>query len=110
MTTLKLSGVTFNDRQKTLATLAMGQEYDFIPQFIIEHQKNNPYDKNAVLVSVMFPKGEVEELGFIPKDFNQQLATLLDANLQPIYVTNFRIYGGENGKNYGVSITLNVEI
>lgn len=92
---LKLSGVTFDNRQRTISKLEIGET------LFLVRESNNQYDKNAVLVKT---KNDAD-VGYIPAAYNYDIARNLDSG--KIYeVKVSAITGGGIGMNYGINIFL----
>lgn len=64
--TTKVVGVTFDDRQEVLASIAKGD--DELELVYLEHEPTNPYDKYAIAVRGVLREGEkVVGLGYLAK-------------------------------------------
>ena len=91
---MKVAGVTFGGRQRTVARLKSGQELVFIPE------PSNPYDNHAV--NVCTTGGE--QIGYVAKEHNYQIFCNLmnKTGSYKVYVSN--VTGGGMGSNYGCNI------
>lgn len=67
----------------------------------LEHESDNPYDKNAIKVFFEF-----DHIGYINKDIAKELASLVDQ--QRAEAELCEITGGENGKSFGCNILIRV--
>lgn len=112
---LNLAGVTFpcirgGKRQDKIAALVkhIGMKLDLVPE------PDNQYDAHAIRVDA-----DGVDIGYIPKKSTawvelgkptridrDNLNEVLGAYLGPLSATLHGIYGGYNGKSYGVSIKL----
>jgi len=90
---LKIAGVTYGDRQKTISQLKVGQELKLV------REPNNPYDSKAIAVKTLDDK----QVGYIPSLNNSQMAFNLDHG-QRYKVTVSVITGGGIGLSYGCNI------
>jgi single-stranded-DNA-specific exonuclease len=89
----KLVGVTFEGRQLVIRNLRVGQVLYFV------REPNNPFDSYAVNVKT----ADGQSVGFISKDYNQELARQLDSGMRfSVHVSS--ITGGDVGMSYGVNI------
>lgn len=91
---LKAAGVTFNGRQRVIARLHVGDVLCFKPD------PHNPYDPCAV--RILTASGE--EVGFIPKAYNQQIFQNLMDHRGTYSVTVSNVTGGGFDTNYGVNM------
>lgn len=102
----KLVGVTFENRQETIAALKGEEKLRF------RREPENEFDKNAVAVDVLVTTGfpDVQEwlpVGYIARDKNAELAQVLsDGKRAGIKLTE--ITGGD-GKSYGVNVYITYE-
>lgn len=92
--TLKLTGVTYNNRQQTISRL---REFDTIQ---LKRDKYNVHDKNAIEVC----NSSHQSIGWIPKEHAARIAPVMDKGNE-FYISLASILGG-NGYNYGVEITI----
>ena len=90
----KLAGVTFDDRQETIAQLAAGEPLD------LRRDHANPYDANAVAV---WSLRQNRQLGFLNRDLAAEIAGALDAGAG-YFVELADVTGGEEGRSYGVNV------
>ena len=91
---MKAVGVTFDDRQRVISMLTIGQQLQFVPE------PTNPFDRYAVKIETIDGK----QIGYISKDYNQQVfenITNSKATYKPIVSS---ITGGSIGAAYGVNI------
>lgn len=91
---MKVAGVTFGGRQRTVARLKSGQELVFITE------PSNPYDNHAVKVCTTGG----EQIGYVAKEHNYQIFCNLmnKTGSYKVYVSN--VTGGGMGSNYGCNI------
>lgn len=68
----KVVGVTFENRQDYIKEMKIGEK------IILERDKNNPYDKNAI--KVVNSKGK--QIGFISKDLASKIAGKMDKGVK----------------------------
>lgn len=90
---LKVAGVTFDNRQKAIARLIVGQKLVFV------REPNNAYDRYAVAVRTEAG----EPLGYVPSSSNGSIAYRMDKGGN-YKVTVSTITGGGIGQNYGLNI------
>lgn len=90
-------GVTFDNRQKFIEQLVLGQ------YLVLKREPQNLYDPNAI--KIMTAKGD--SLGYIPKEKAYVLAPVLDSGIY-LYGEVLRIVGG-NGLNYGFTFLIKPE-
>lgn len=90
----RLTGVTFGDRQANIKTLKPGDK------LILEHEKDNDYDKFAVIVKTTDGK----ELGYIPSDYNAGIIYRFDRGIKLEAVVD-QITGGQD-YNHGLNIVI----
>ena len=69
-TTVRLSGVTFDDAQQNINQFGCAD----IGSYALIREPDNPHDPNAVAVSL----GGVWHMGYVPKYIAKDLATLID--------------------------------
>lgn len=97
----KVSGVTFEGRQSTIAQLRGNEPCRIVPE------PTNKYDPNALAVHVAV-KGEIKHVGYIPKELAAQIAPLLDG--EQIMVHILEITGGfetpEGIASFGLRISI----
>lgn len=102
---LKIAGVIFDGRQELISRLAMSGKLKTGTLLRLVPDPRNPYDSNAVKVVTM--SGDI--LGFIPKQYNSQIAMNLRRG-QQYKVTVSQVTGGFDddfgGGNYGINIML----
>ncbi len=90
----KLVGVTFNGIQNILPGLKPGMPV------ILRHEKNNPYDKNAILALC-----NGNRIGHLSADLASDIAPLIDKGI-PVTGVVQNITGGGYGKSYGCNIKI----
>lgn len=95
MKLIKLSGVTFEGRQRNIAKLSVGD------RLVVKAIKNNPYDSNCVEVF----KSNMS-VGFIPKGDNITIFNDIVNKGYRYYATVYSITGGGSGYSYGLTINL----
>ena len=93
--TTKIAGVTFDNRQKYLSELRIGEE------IILIREPNNHYDKNAVAVYNLDKK----QLGYIPKNLAFEISNKLENKCN--YKCIVKHVAGGNNYNYGAAIEIN---
>lgn len=92
----KIVGVTYNDRQKAISKLQIGDELYLI------RQPNNPYDNNAILCV-----HNGYELGYISKSLAVDLAPQID-NGKHVFAIVKDVTGGD-GLSYGCNIQIFIQ-
>lgn len=90
---LKISGVTFDDRQKFISKLNDNEELKLV------REPENEHDKDAIAVY----NQKDEKLGYIPASFNGKLSYQID-NGTFFKVTVSQVTGGGIGMNFGLNI------
>ena len=68
--TTKLAGVSFGDTQKNIKEFGC----EDIGSYALIREPNNPYDPNAIKVSLF----DIWPMGYIPGDLAKELAPLMD--------------------------------
>ena len=96
----KAVGVTFDDRQETIASLAGNARLK------LRREPDNPYDANAIAIDALVGKGW-KPVGYIAKDKNEHLAKEMD-NGTKCGVELTEVTGGGD-KNYGLNIAVSYE-
>lgn len=91
---IKLSGVSWGERQKTIAQLKPKTPLKMVRDY------NNIYDKNAIFVSLI----NGTQIGWIPKDQAKVIAPQMDAGFS--WKIEVREVIGSHETNYGVLINL----
>lgn len=91
---LKVAGVTFDNRQQYIKELIPGQK------LLLVREKGNIHDKNAIMVIDM----NGQQLGYIPKEYNQIIANNIDKG-KTYNVAVLEVIGG-NDYNFGIKITV----
>ncbi|WP_428108432.1 HIRAN domain-containing protein [Caldisericum sp.] len=102
--TIKVVGTTktTEEAQKALSYLLPG---DYV---VLNHEKNNQYDPNAVSVNVFF-NNRLHKIGYLPNNekigfFATDISYLLDSQI-PVRALVSKVLGGTIGKeNIGVRI------
>jgi len=67
----------------------------------LEHEEDNPYDKNAIKVFY-----EDDHIGYIKRDLAAEIASLVDQQLVEAEISE--ITGGDDGLSYGCNICLHI--
>lgn len=97
---IKLAGVTFENRQETIARLSSGEPCQLIPE------PENQFDKNAIAVFVTLD-GEPAHIGYVPRQLAEWIAPLLKGETIGGKVTEitggFNLWEGRTAP-YGVVI------
>lgn len=91
---MKVAGVSFEGRQRIVSRLKIGQELVFIPD------PSNPYDNHAVKICTT----NGEQIGFIAREYNNQIFNNLINGHGTYRVSVSNITGGGIGENYGCNI------
>lgn len=94
----KISGVSYDNRQKFLA----GVEEDTPIKLV--RDRRNEHDFYATSVYALI-EGEWEDIGFLPSKVNKEIATALDSGVL-IGAKVWRKTGGQDGFYRGLSITV----
>ncbi|MDF9840770.1 MULTISPECIES: HIRAN domain-containing protein [unclassified Paenibacillus] len=92
---IRLTGVTFGDRQRTIAGLSAQDN------IYLKREQSNLHDRNAIDVVNLTGAS----IGWIPREIAAQLAPQLDRG-DSYEVHIHRIIGGYNGLAYGVEVLL----
>ena len=90
---IKLSGVTFDNRQRAISRLSENQELRLV------REPNNPHDRFAVAVYTT----SGEHVGYIPAANNGSLAYKLDRGGKYRVIVS-AVTGGGFGQNYGLNV------
>lgn len=98
--TVKVAGVTFENRQKYLQGLAKTKKP---VEIRLIREPANPTDKNAIKVLAVTEKGRCP-VGYIPREDAAVLAPVMDEK-HYIHVDGFEITGGYGGI-YGMRLAL----
>lgn len=91
---IKLSGVSWGERQQVIAKLKPNTPLKMIRDY------NNPYDKNAIFISLV----DGTQVGWIPKRQAEILAPQLDAGFS--WNVTVKEVIGSHETNYGLLINL----
>lgn len=94
----KISGATFNNRQKFLAAVEQNTPLKLV------RDRRNEHDFYAVSVNA-FINGEWQDIGFLPKEVNKDIAIALDSGIK-MGAKVWRKVGGEGEFYHGLSITV----
>jgi hypothetical protein len=70
----RVAGVTFNGRQRVVASLAIGEE------IMLKREPTNPYDCNAICVE----RQNGQQIGYINRYLSATLAPFFDAYHMPV--------------------------
>jgi hypothetical protein len=91
---LKLAGVTFENRQEVCRHLRIGDKLKLMKE------PYNPYDNYAV--KVMY---QDQQCGYIPKEYSQSIAELIDENddYYEVFVRDI-----QGGGDYNIVITIDL--
>lgn len=65
----------------------------------LEHEEDNPYDKNAIKVYC-----DYEHIGYLNRELAQDLVGLVDSGMVAAELSE--ITGGEDGKSFGCNILI----
>jgi len=98
---IKLSGVTFDGRQKNL------EQVNKTTPLRLVRDRRNEHDFYAVLVEALI-EDEWKDVGFIPSKHNTKIALTLDAGIK-LSAKVWGLSGGENDFFRGLSITVKRE-
>ena len=94
---MKAVGVTFDNRQRAISRLAVGQQLRFVPE------PYNAYDSTAVRIETL----DGTQLGYIAKDKNMQIFDNIQSGRSTYDVRVSSITGGGFGSAYGLNIEVN---
>lgn len=95
----KVVGTTFNGRDETIEELYLDGDLDCGQRLILDRERNNAHDKNAI--AVKHPKN-MKQLGFIGRDIAAKLAPVMDSGID-CYAEVQCVTGGNTGR-YGINI------
>lgn len=96
---IKAVGVTFDNRQRTIAKLKVGDELKFLME------PTNPYDNYAIQIVTLDGK----QIGYASNEYNQEIfKKLKNGKKYKLIVLN--ITGGGFDSNYGVNILVEEDI
>lgn len=90
----KVSGVTYGERQRYIATLRAGE------QLSMRRERQNQFDQNAI---ALYDSRE-HHLGYVPKEIASNLAPIMDAG-EKLEACVMSVSGG-NGYSYGLNIKI----
>lgn len=76
----KVTGTTFQNRQKALARLARINPKNISVELVREH--DNKYDTNAIGIHVSVNGGSLYQIGFIPREIAELIASIIDKGIQ----------------------------
>lgn len=94
--TVRVAGVTFENRQERLQFLQQFKREDLV--ITLEREPDNQYDSNAVKVVVHIkPIRRRTAIGYLPKELANPLAKVLDSGIQ-IRDTQMQVIGGYSYK------------
>lgn len=82
----KVAGVTYENRQATLAQLRGTEPARIVPE------PANPYDPNALAVQVALADGTIAHVGYIPKELAKTIAPHLEG--EAVTVRLLEVTGG----------------
>lgn len=104
-TTFRVAGVTMENRQQALRTLANTPADDV--QIGLRREPGNQYDANAVQVLAKInSKNRFAVLGYLPRILAERWAGLMDQGIRP-RVTG-QVIGGGYGFSFGFLVTMAV--
>lgn len=95
----KVVGTTFDGRDEIIEELYFDGDMDCGQRLVLQRQKNNVHDRNAI--AVMHPKS-MQQLGFIGRDIAAKLAPVIDLGTE-CYAEVQAVTGGGMGR-YGINI------
>lgn len=103
--TLRVAGVTFENRQQRLAYLAQFKPEAL--QTVLERESGNQYDSSAIKVIVRIPEIKKQTvIGYIPAAVSKELARILDKGVK-VEAKPLGVIGGYSYKeNYGFLLNL----
>ncbi len=90
---IKVVGVTFENRQRVIRKLNLGDKL----QFVLE--PTNPYDRYAIKIVTM----DGQDIGYVSKDYNQNIFLQMSLGVK-FDLTISSITGGGFNSKYGVNI------
>ena len=96
----KVSGVTFDGRQKNL--ISVNKE----TLIRLVRDRHNKFDFYAVIVQA-FVEDKWKEVGFIPSNMNKPIAQTIDKGVKLSAKVWKKSGGGEKNYPYGLTITIN---
>ncbi len=103
--TVRVQGVTFNNRQKLLEFISKKQPSDLTTY--LRRDRANTFDKYAVAVVIGIQDVGYAHIGYLPKGLSQSVAVVLDAGME--LKADMRIIGGyEQKETYGVLLNIAV--
>lgn len=94
---LKVKGVSFENRQETIARL------DVLDRIVLRRERSNEYDGNAIAVYTI----RNEQIGFIEREVSAELAGIMDEGRR-VVASISKIMGG-SGYLYGVVLDIYLE-
>lgn len=96
---VKLSGVTYDNRQKFLKLVEQDTPLKLV------RDRTNEHDFHAVSV-LAFIDESWKDVGFIPKEVNRDIALALDSGIDLGAKVWKKVGGGEENYFYGLTITV----
>ncbi len=103
--TVRVQGVTFNNRQKLLEFISKKQPSDLTTY--LRRDRANTFDKYAVAVVIGIQGVGYAHIGYLPKGLSQSVAVVLDAGMD--LKADMRIIGGyEQKETYGALLNIAV--
>lgn len=102
VTTTKVAGSTFSNRQGFICYLQKNKEKAFVT---VQRERNNKFDPNAIRVIGHVRGGKHVDLGYLPKELASKVAPIMDAGNKP-WVESFVVRCGGPKKTYGVTIEI----
>lgn len=79
--TVKVAGVTFQNRQKTLMGIRTNLRNKVPTTMLLVREPRNQYDRNAIKVLARWQRDDMTrraQVGYIPKETAKKLAPLMD--------------------------------
>lgn len=86
--TIKVVGVTFNNRQHKLRMLRDNANRAYVT---FDRERNNQYDSNAMKVIAHVKGMRPFDIGYVPKEIAKTLAPVVDNDTIKVYIKNFEL-------------------
>ncbi len=96
----KIVGITFNGRQETIEMI----EKNNIKELELVRDKDNEFDKNAIMVIANFKNNWRRQVGYLKKELAEQLAEPIDKGIK--YACKIIEITGKEKENRGVNIEI----
>ena len=103
--TVKVAGVTFQNRQKTLMGIRTNLRNKVPTTMLLIREPGNQYDRNAIKVLARRPRdGQTRraQVGYIPRETAEKLAPLMDRKVY-IHIKDYEI---SDTKTVGLALHL----